>query len=122
MLETKSKISNALFTDSIITCEVKDIISTIENIHCAGKDLKQFIKSYTSFILDLCKFGCTDTLDYGNIPVIYLDRIKRYNDHAFDDFTELLRCLVKLNAEIKWETSPKSSIEATILLFVEDHP
>ena len=108
--------------DSILTGDVKSIIETIDKIHKSGKDLKQFVKSFTMFILDLCKYGCTKSLIYGDIPSTYEARIKKYTDHSFDDFTALLKCLVQLNADIKWESQPKFAIQATLLLFVEDHP
>jgi DNA polymerase III gamma/tau subunit len=103
-------------TDSIITNEVDNVIKTIEEVHRSGKDLKQFIKTYTNFVLDLCKYGCLGTFEFIEIPSIYKERMDKYNDHAYEDFTRLLNTLVKLNADIKWETSPKSVIEAVLVL------
>ena len=103
-------------TDSIITNEVDAVIKTIEDVHRAGKDLKQFIKTYTNFVLDLCKYGCLGTFEFIEIPSIHKPRLDKYNDHAYEDFTRLLNTLVTLNADIKWETSPKSVIEAVLVL------
>jgi DNA polymerase-3 subunit gamma/tau len=103
-------------TDSIITNEVVAVLKTIEEVHRSGKDLKQFIKTYTNFVLDLCKYGCLRTFEFIEIPSIHKFRLDRYNDHAYEDFTRLLNTLVKLNADIKWETSPKSVIQAVLVL------
>ena len=93
------------------------IIKTIENIHRAGKDLKQFVKTYTVFILDLCKYGSLKSFEYLEIPSIYKKKMDTYNEHSYNDhFPSLLNTLVKLNADIKWETSPKALIEATLIL------
>ena len=104
-------------TDSIITNELDSIIKTIENIHRSGKDLKQFVKTYTVFILDLCKYGSLKSFEYLEIPSIYKKKMDTYNEHSYNDhFPSLLNTLVKLNADIKWETSPKALIEATLIL------
>lgn len=103
-------------TDSIITNDVQATLDTIEKVHRAGKDLKQFVKTYTNFVLDLNKYGCIKSFDYTEIPAVYKERMDRYNDHAYDDFRTLLATLVKLNADIKWETSPKAVIESVLVL------
>lgn len=103
-------------TDSIITNEVDNVIKTIEEVHRSGKDLKQFIKTYANFVLDLCKYGCLRTFEFIEIPNTYKARMDKYNDHAYEDFTRLLNTLVTLNADIKWETSPKPVIEAVLVL------
>ena len=103
-------------TDSIITNEVDCVVKIIEEVHRSGKDLKQFIKTYTNFVLDLCKYGCLRTFEYIEIPSIHKFRLDKYNDHAYEDFTRLLNTMVKLNADIKWETSPKPVIQAVLVL------
>ena len=103
-------------TDSIITNDVEATITTIENVHRAGKDLKQFIKTYTNFMLDLCKYGVLKSFDLIEIPNTYKERLDNYNAHAYEDFNRLLSTLVKLNSAIKWETSPKSAIQAVLVL------
>ena len=103
-------------TDSIITNDTEAVIKTIEDVHRSGKDLKQFIKTYTNFVLDLCKYGCLGNFDFIEIPNTYKYTMDRYNDHAYEDFTRLLNTLVELNATIKWETSPKPVIEAVLVL------
>ncbi len=103
-------------TDSIITNDDTAVLKIIEEVHRSGKDLKQFIKTYTNFVLDLCKYGCLRGFEFIEIPSIHKFRLDKYNDHAYEDFTRLLNTLVKLNAEIKWETSPKSVIQAVLVL------
>lgn len=103
-------------TDAIITNDVESVLKTIERVHRSGKDLKQFIKTYTNFVLDLNKFGCLKSFDSVEIPVTYQDKLEQYNDHAYEDFKRVLATMVKLNADIKWETSPKAMIEAVLVL------
>jgi len=91
-------------------------VSSIESIHMSGKDLKQFMKQFTDFVLDMCKYKLTQSLDYVSIPNVYEDNMKYLADN---DCTSVLRMLIKLNENIKWETAPKSMIEATFLMYCE---
>ena len=103
-------------TDNIITNDVEQVLNTIEIVHRSGKDLKQFIKTYVNFVLDLNKYGCLKSFDSKEIPNTYKARLDRYNSHSYEDFRRLLATVVKLNADIKWETSPKAVIEAVLVL------
>lgn len=102
-------------TDYIMCGALDKIISTIEDVHREGKDLKQFIKSYTNFVLDLNKYNCLGSFDMLEIPMTYKERVESYEENVYD-VKSLLRTLVKLNADIKWETSPKAMIEATLII------
>ena len=104
-------------TDWIISKDGTMIIRIIEQIHADGLDLKQFIRQYLNFILDLKKICITDNFDYTNLPqtdtmIKYIDSIP--ND-AWEDVFDLLETLIKLNTEIKYDSSPKYMIEAMLL-------
>lgn len=45
-----------------------NIIELIEQIHADGKDLKQFIKQYINFILDVKKYFILGSFDYLSLP------------------------------------------------------
>lgn len=103
-------------SDNIFYENCKGIIQVIENIYSQGTDIKQFLKQYLNFILDLCKYSSCKSFKFLQVPQI--DSIQK----AFDGwvtnvaYMDLLDTLVKLNSEIKWDTNPKSLIEATLLL------
>lgn len=107
-------------TDSIIFNQTEKVIETIENLYMSGIDLKQFIKIYMQFILDVNKYLLTKTFDYINIPNTYENDLNEYkiiNDgECIYQLSKLLETLIKLNTDIKWESSPKALIEATLLL------
>lgn len=89
--------------------EVDKMVNIINEIYMSGYDLKQFIKSFTSFVLDLNKYKL-GAKEYVECPMS--DTIK----FVFENFSraenELLTSLIKLQADIKWDTHPKSRIEA----------
>ena len=47
-------------TDSIIYNDNKKVLEIIENLYLSGVDLKQFIKTYMHFILDVNKYFLTE--------------------------------------------------------------
>lgn len=101
-------------TDKAIEC--------VENIYNSGKDIKQFVKQFTQFLIDVQKYAIMQdkAWQYMNIP-----KLKEYEgilkaleeDDRFPVLLDLLDDFVKLNADIKYSSVPKYDVEATILLF-----
>lgn len=112
----------ALSVNILINKQQVEILNIIEEVHRSGKDLKQFIKTYTNFVLDLNKYVCTQSFDYLETPQTFEKDVKRLTDtNALKvRVLKLLQVLIKLNADIKWETSPKAVIEATLIILCEE--
>ena len=89
--------------------EVDKMVNIINEVYMSGYDLKQFIKSFTNLVLDLNKYKL-GAKEYVECPMS--DAIK----FVFENFSraenELLTSLIKLQADIKWDTNPKARIEA----------
>lgn len=81
----------------------------INDVYMEGLDLKQFIKNFTSFVLDLNKY-ILNAEAYIDCPMT--EDIKSVFNNFNSDAIELLSSLVKLQADIKWDTNPKARIEA----------
>lgn len=103
-------------TDAILDGNVTETLAVINEIHMSGKDIKQFVKHYLEFILDVAKYGLAKSFNYVKIPSLYEKQLKSYSDADIDRCVRLLDSLVKLNAEIKWNTSPKSLVESVFVL------
>lgn len=99
----------------IQTKRTDGIIGLIEELYNNGKDLKQFIKQFMLFVLDVNKYKIIKEFDFIQIPNMYGDRLETVTED-----NKLLSTLVKLISDIKWETSPKALIEATLLLEVSE--
>lgn len=106
------------FTDYIISGKNGEMINVIEDLYMGGKDLKQFIKQYLLFILDICKFCITSSYEQIQIPRMYDKQLREYKTQKSMPFVALLNCVVQLNSDIKWESNPKALIESTLLLLM----
>ena len=106
------------FTDYVLTGKAEAIIETIEDLYNTGIDLKQFVKLYIGFILELNKYllGCDWT--YINIPAIEQNKValSKFKESDYNKLLHLLRTLIKLDADIKYSSTVKSDIEAIMLL------
>lgn len=104
--------------DACFRHNTKEIINVIESVHMSGKDLKQFVRIYTEFMLDVCKYDITRDFKYIQIPNTYTDILNAYSRPQFDMCQDLLSVLIKLNSDIKWDTNPKAMIESTLLISI----
>ena len=94
------------------------IIEIIERVHNDGKDLKQFIRQYINFVLDVKKYFILGNFECLQIPqtddnISFLKSMER-NDY-WDKISDLLDLLIRINSEIKYDSSPKYMIEAMLL-------
>lgn len=94
------------------------MITTIENTYRSGVDLKQFMRQYSYFLLDACKFMLISDFEYLQIPSLY-EKDLELICQEYDDVLSLLQSVVQLNTELKWEQNPKALIEARLLLFCD---
>ena len=91
----------------------KEMVNIINDVYMSGHDLKQFIKSFTNFVLDLNKYQLGAD-DYLECPMN--DRIREVFDKFDLDAVKLLSSLIKLQADIKWDTNHKARIEAWCMI------
>lgn len=100
--------------------KMNQVVDIIESIYDAGKDLKQFMKQYTYFLLDVLKYSIGCDWKYLNLPKLeeYEQWFNEMDDASYDICIDLLDCCKDLNVAIKYSTSPKLEIEAALLLFM----
>ena len=93
-------------------------ITVIENVFNAGKDVKQFMKEFGKFILDVEKYLIYESTDYINIPatqenINQLKELELLRNEVFD----VMELVVNINSQIKWDSDPKTLIELSILIY-----
>ena len=106
------------FTDTIIENKLNECIQLIESVYTSGKDLKQFVKQYIQFLLDIQKYAIGCDWKYISLPRLsqYEEWLKGCGTYEFDRCFELLDCMLKINNKIKYSSVPKCVIETEVLL------
>ena len=105
------------FIKLLLNLELKDrkhTIEIIENVYNSGKDVKQFMKDFSKFILEVEKYSIYGNFDYVNLPNTLESNLEQLN--SFDLFN-VMDFVVSLNNQIKWDSDPKTLIELSILIY-----
>lgn len=106
-------------SDAVLKRNMGDVTRVIEELYVSGKDLKQFVKQYTQFLLDVQKYDIGRLWEYMTIPRLadYEKWLEDLKGSDFETLNNLLSTMINLNTDIKYSSTPKYDIEAT--LFVE---
>lgn len=106
-------------TAFILQQSVHNCLDVIDSVYNSGVDLKQFMKTYFEFILDVRKYELLKSFDRIKIPTTYESDLSNYGEQEYLVIGRLMEELVDINHQIKWEKDCKSYIEARLMLFVE---
>lgn len=111
--DTMFKLNNRLMDN-----KPKEVVEIINELHNAGKDLKQFVKSYSYFLLDIMKYSVGCEFKYLQLPELdtYKKELDSYRDWEFHFINKLLKEVIQLNSDIKYSSYPKADIEAKLML------
>ena len=102
----------------ILVKNTKAVMYIIEALYATGKDIKQFVKQYLQFLLDIQKFGVGCDWQYLQVPRIedYEDWFEDLKSADYDKLESVLKAMIKLNADIKWSSTPKYDLEAVLYM------
>lgn len=107
-----------VLTFSVLEKRSNEAVELIENIYNRGTDLKQFVKMYSQFVLNINKYllGCDEK--YIDIPFTEdnVQKLRQINEDDYLTVLHLLNMLVKLDANIKYSATVKADVEAMFLL------
>ena len=101
------------------TGSVTGAIKVIEEVNNSGIDLKQFLKQFQYFILDVCKYKIFGDFQYISIPALP-EYKQRMDDESYEDCISILEWVRQMNADVKWEPNAKAFIETGIVLFCRE--
>ena len=103
-----------LFLTALQNKEKGTAITTIENVYNAGKDVKQFMKDFAKFVLEVEKYALYKNFDYISLPNTLENELKQLIDNSLFNVMDFV---VSLNSQIKWDSDPKTLIELSILIY-----
>lgn len=105
-------------TAFLSTKNINGMLNLVNSVFESGMDLKQFIKDYFEFILDLNTYHHTGNMDLIKLPLNYENTIKEITQDEWRHIINLLPVTVDLMNEIKWVQNPKSVIVARFMLYM----
>lgn len=105
-------------TAFLSTKNINGMLNLVNRVFESGMDLKQFIKDYFEFILDLNTYHHTGNMDLIKLPLNYENTIKEITQDEWHHIINLLPVTVDLMNEIKWVQNPKSVIVARFMLYM----
>lgn len=103
-----------LFLTALQNKEKGTAITTIENVYNAGKDVKQFMKDFAKFVLEVEKYALYKNFDYISLPNTLKNELEQL---IGDGLFNVMDFVVSLNNQIKWDNDPKTLIELSILIY-----
>jgi DNA polymerase-3 subunit gamma/tau len=110
-------------TNCLIGGNEQFTLAAIETLASEGKDLKQFVSDYLSFVLELTKYILFRNISMTNIPAYLENSTENMTsvayttsfDGALDWFNYLTDKLLVVKNAIKYDTSVKAVVEAYFL-------
>ena len=102
------------FLSALLEKEKETSIKVVEDVYNAGKDVKQFMKDFAKFILEVEKYALYGNFDYISLPNTLESNLDQLNSV---DLFNVMNFVVSLNSQIKWENDAKTLIELSILIY-----
>ena len=105
------------FTEILLEHKSDDAIKLVEDVHTSGIDLKQFIRQYVEFLVEVSKYYVTGDLSYTKLPDT--DDIKKFlaiYDVKSECILDLLDMFLEIDRDIKYSPNAKTYIEARIMV------
>lgn len=105
--------------ESLCENDILNVIRIIEQIYNDGKDLKQFIKDFTKFLIDVNKSKLFESLETTQIPNLekYIVLIKCFESTKC---MKWLKVFIELNNTIKWDTDVRYTIEGNLISILQE--
>lgn len=99
------------------TGETGDVLKILQAVHESGKEIKQFLKGYQNFVVDVCKYRLFSSLEYTSIPPT--EKTTRRMNYISADVTPDLDFIIQLNNTIKWDSNPLYTSQALFISYLK---
>lgn len=106
--DTLIKLLNALCDKDSDTA-----VKVIDSVYDAGKDVKMFLKDFAKFILEIEKSKIYNLATSKVFPSMIYDTSKLIELDIFP----VMKLIVDINADVKWDTDPKTFVELAFLVY-----
>jgi len=110
--------------NAILSKNQADLIANVDALAKSGMDLKLFVKNFLAFVLEVNKFvilssnGVSRAIGLLTLPNSFENRLNAYNITHKELLKHLLKTLLDLNSNLKWETDIRPVLETNLLMEV----
>lgn len=92
-------------------------IGIVSDVYNSGKDLKQFMRHFQFYLLDVAKFKT-----FGNFDLVRIPDLPQYREvmesEELQDVVDLLGWCQQVNNSIKWDSNPRAMVETSIVVSI----
>ena len=100
----------------LVAGETKILLDRLTEIYNSGMDIRQFIRSFIVFLIDISIYQVTGNLNYGRIPSHYLSLIEEIDLKDFD-ILGLLDAAMALQVSISRDPVPMALTQAFFIKY-----
>lgn len=113
-------LTNSIIDSMIDIKNEKKVLGILENIDSSGKDMKNFVDQYMSFILDLIKYSLFKDMNVTKLPTSLEDKVKYAVSFEgnVDIFNKMVDKLLNLKNQIRYDSNPALSVKVTFIQLI----
>lgn len=107
------------FLDDLVA-KKSECIHIIDDAYRQGKDVKQLMKEFAKFLLDVQRYIIYKDFKYVTIPETETNKTKL--DYLYIhkvSIMEIIELVVDINNQVKWDSDPKTLIDLNLLIFCD---
>lgn len=119
VIEALGYIDYDVLYDIVLALKNKDageVVACVETVYMAGVDIKFLVKQLLNFVLDLCTYSNLRNFNYVSIPASFKDKVEFLTDNCSSAPKQLLKDLIELDNNLRYETNPKLLVESTMVV------
>ena len=113
-------LTNAIVDSMIDLKNEQKMLAILENIDAAGKDLKNFVDQYMTFVLDLIKYSLFKDLSVTKLPLSLEEKVKYAVSFEGNVkvFNQIVDKLLTLKNEIRYDSNPALSVKVAFIQMI----
>ena len=99
----------------------KKVLGILENIDNQGKDMKNFVDQYMTFVLDLIKYSLFKDMSVTKLPISLEDKVKYAISFEGNvpTFNKIIDKLLNLKNQIRYDSNQSLSVKVTFIQIIK---
>lgn len=113
-------LTNAVIDSMIDINNEKTVLEILENIDSSGKDMKNFVDQYMSFVLDLIKYSLFKDMSVTKLPNSLEEQVKyaiSFEGNVIT-FNKIVDKLLNLKNQVRYDSNPALSVKVTFIQII----